>query len=105
MEKNNIIGVYAIIGIEQDGHGSIIAVVNNEKNLASKVIEATRSCDYLLVTYYSVNVFGQVYVKPNDFDDFLFYYGEAKKYGLEIEYLQSILNGLAPIGAAIEWDL
>ena len=34
-----------------------------------------------------------------------FYYGIAEEYGLELEYLQSILNGLTPVGAANEWDL
>ena len=47
----------------------------------------------------------KIHVKPEDIDDFLFYYGIAEEYGLEIEYLQSILNGLTPAGAAYEWDL
>lgn len=54
---------------------------------------------------YDVARLAKIHVKPEDIDDFLFYYGIAEEYGLEIEYLQSILNGLTPADAAYEWDL
>lgn len=56
-------------------------------------------------TYYDVARLAKIHVKPEDIDDFLFYYEIAEEYGLEIEYLQSILNDLTPVGAANEWDL
>ena len=55
--------------------------------------------------HYDVARLAKIHVKPEDIDDFLFYYGIAEEYGLEIEYLQSILNGLTPADAAYEWDL
>ena len=97
--------IYVVIGITPYGRKEITDMMIDEKELLSSIEEA-RSCgEYIFVTYYDVARLAKIHVKPEDIDDFLFYYGIAEEYGLELEYLQSILNGLAPAGAAYEWDL
>lgn len=105
MKHNNIIGIYVVVGIMLYGRTRIIALVDNEKDLVFKINEARKCYDYLFVAYYNVGIFGKTYVNPEEFNDFVFYYRIAEKHDLEIEYLQSILDGLAPVAAASEWDL
>ena len=103
--KNTLSSTYVVVGIMLDGRKEITSMMIDEKELLSSIEEA-RSCgEYLFVTYYNVAKLAKIHVKPEDIDDFLFYYGIAEEYGLELEYLQSILNGLTPAGAAYEWDL
>ena len=97
--------IYVVVGITPYGRKEITDMMIDEKELFSSIEEA-RSCgNYLFVTYYDVARLAKIHVKPEDIDDFLFYYEIAEEYGLEIEYLQSILNDLTPVGAANEWDL
>ena len=105
MKQNTLSSTYVVVGIVLDGRKEITDMMIDEKELFSSIEEA-RSCGkYLFVTYYDVARLAKIHVKPEDIDDFLFYYGIAEEYGMEIEYLQSILNGLTPAGAANEWDL
>lgn len=105
MKQNTLSSTYVVVGIMLDGRKEITDMMIDEKELFSSIEEA-RSCGkYIFVTYYDVARLAKIHVKPEDIDDFLFYYGIAEEYGLELEYLQSILNGLAPAGAAYEWDL
>ena len=105
MKQNTLSSTYAVIGITPYGRKEITDMMIDEKELLSSIEEA-RSCgEYIFVTYYDVARLAKIHVKPEDIDDFLFYYVIAEEYGLELEYLQSILNGLAPAGAAYEWDL
>ena len=105
MKQSTLSSTYVVIGITPYGRKEITDMMIDEKELFSSIEEA-RSCGkYIFVTYYDVARLAKIHVKPEDIDDFLFYYGIAEEYGLEIEYLQSILNGLAPAGAAYEWDL
>lgn len=105
MKQNTLSSTYVVVGIMLNGRKEITDMMIDEKELLSSIEEA-RSCgEYLFVTYYDVAKLAKIHVKSEDIDDFLFYYGIAEEYGLEIEYLQSILNGLAPAGAAYEWDL
>ena len=104
-ENTKINSIYVVVGITPYCRKEITDMMVGEKELLSSIEEA-RSCGkYLFVTYYDVARLAKIHVKPEDIDDFLFYYGIAEEYGLEWEYLQSILNGLAPAGAAYEWDL
>ena len=95
----------AVIGIALDGRKRIAAIVDNEEALFMAVTNARESGEYSIVTYCNADEFARIYVKSEEFDDFQFFYGVAENWGLEWEYLQSILDGLTPIGAAIEWDL
>ena len=105
MKQNTLSSTYVVVGITPYGRKEITDMMIDEKELFSSIEEA-RSCgNYLFVTYYDVARLAKIHVKPADIDDFLFYYGIAEEYGLEIEYLQSILNDLTPVGAANEWDL
>ena len=105
MKQSALSSTYVVIGITPYGRKEITDMMIDEKELFSSIEEA-RSCGkYIFVTYYDVARLAKIHVKPEDIDDFLFYYGIAEEYGLELEYLQSILNGLAPAGAAYEWDL
>lgn len=105
MKQNTLSSTYVVVGIMLDGRKEITDMMIDEKELFSSIEEA-RSCGkYIFVTYYDVARLAKIHVKPEDIDDFLFYYGIAEEYGLEWEYLQSILNGLTPVGAANEWDL
>ena len=105
MKQNTLSSTYVVVGVMLDGRKEITDIMIDEKELFSSIEEA-RSCGkYIFVTYYDVARLAKIHVKPEDVDDFLFYYGIAEEYGLELEYLQSILNGLAPAGAAYEWDL
>ena len=105
MKQNMLSSTYVIVGITPYGRKEITDMMIDEKELFSSIEEA-RSCgEYIFVTYYDVARLAKIHVKPEDIDDFLFYYGIAEEYGLELEYLQSILNGLAPASAAYEWDL
>ena len=105
MKQNTLSSTYVVVGIMLDGRKEITDMMVDEKELLSS-IEKARSCGkYLFVTYYDVAKLAKIHVKPEDKDDFLFYYGIAEEYELEWEYLQSILNGLTPAGAAYEWDL
>ena len=105
MKQNTLSSTYVVIGITPYGHKEITDMIIDEKELFLSIEEA-RSCgSYLFVTYYDVARLAKTHVKPEDIDDFLFYYEIAEEYGLEIEYLQSILSGLTPAGAAYEWDL
>lgn len=105
MKQNTLSSTYVVVGIMLDGRKEITNMTIDEKELLSSIEEA-RSCgEYIFVAYYDVAKLAKIHVKPEDIDDFLFYYGIAEEYGLEIEYLQSILNGLTPAGAAYEWDL
>ena len=105
MKQNTLSSTYVVIGITPYGCKEITDMMIDEKELFSSIEEA-RSCgNYIFVTYYDVARLAKIHVKPEDIDDFLFYYEIAEEYGLEIEYLQSILNGLTPVGAANEWDL
>ena len=105
MKQNTLSSTYVVVGIMLDGRKEITDMTIDEKELLSSIEEA-RSCgEYLFVTYYDIAKLAKIHVKPEDIDDFLFYYGIAEEYGLELEYLQSILNGLTPVGTANEWDL
>ena len=105
MKQNTLSSTYVVVGIMLDGRKEITDMMIDEKELLSSIEEA-RSCgEYLFVTYYDVAKLAKIHVKPEDIDDFLFYYVIAEEYGLELEYLQSILSGLTPVGAANEWDL
>ena len=105
MKQNTLSSTYVVIGITPYGRKEITDMMIDEKELFSSIEEA-RSCGkYIFVTYYDVARRAKIHVKPEDINDFLFYYGIAEEYGLELEYLQSILNGLAPAGAAYEWAL
>lgn len=105
MKQNTLSSTYVVVGIMLNGRKEITDMMIDEKELLSSIEEA-RSCgEYIFVTYYDVAKLAKIHVKPEDIDDFLFYYGIAEEYGLEMEYLQSILNGLTPAGAANEWDL
>lgn len=105
MKQNTLSSTYVVVGIMLDGRKEITDMMIDEKELLSSIEEA-RSCgNYIFVTYYDVARLAKIHVKPEYIDDFLFYYGIAEEYGLEIEYLQSILNDLTPVGAANEWDL
>ena len=105
MKQNTLSSTCVVIGITPYGRKEITDMMIDEKELFSAIEEA-RSCGkYIFVTYYDVARLAKIHVKPEDINDFLFYYGIAEEYGLEIEYLQSILNGLAPYAAAYEWDL
>ena len=105
MKQNTLSSTYVVIGITPYGRKEITDMMIDETELFSSIEEA-RSCGkYIFVTYYDVARLAKIHVKPEDINDFLFYYGIAEEYGLELEYLQSILNGLAPAGAAYEWDL
>ena len=105
MKQNTLSSTYVVVGIMLDGRKEITDMTIDEKELLSSIEEA-RSCgEYLFVAYYDVAKLAKIHVKPEDIDDFLFYYGIAEEYGLELEYLQSILSGLTPVGAANEWDL
>lgn len=104
MKQNTLSSTYVVIGITPYGRKEITDMMIDEKELFSSIEEA-RSCGkYIFVTYYDVARLAKIHVKPEDIDDFLFYYGMAEEYGLELEYLQSILTGLAPACAALEWD-
>lgn len=104
-KRNSLNSIYVVVGIMLDGRKEITDMMVDEKELLSSIEEA-RSCgEYIFVTYYDVAKLAKIHVKPEDIDDFLFYYGIAEAYGLEMEYLQSILSGLTPVGAANEWDL
>lgn len=105
MKQNTLNSPYVVVGIMLDGRKEITDMMIDEKELLSSIEEA-RSCgEYLFVTYYDVAKLAKIHVKPEDINDFLFYMDLAEEYELEWEYLQSILNGLTPAGAAYEWDL
>lgn len=97
--------IYVVVGIALDGHKEITTMVNGEAELSTSIEKAHSCGKYLFVTYYNMTKLIEVYVKQEDVNDFLFYYGIAEAYWLEIEYLQLILNGFTPAGAANEWDL
>ena len=105
MKQNTLSSTYVVIGITPYGRKEITDMMIDEKELFSSIEEA-RSCgNYIFVTYCNADEFARIYVKSEELDDFQFFYGVAENWGLEWEYLQSILDGLTPIGAAIEWDL
>lgn len=104
-KKNESLMIVAVIGIALDGRKRIAAIVDNEEALLIAVTDARESGEYSIVTYCNADEFARIYVKSEELDDFQFFYGVAENWGLEREYLQSILDGLTPIGAAIEWDL
>lgn len=95
----------AVIGIDLDGCKRIAAIVDNEEALLIAVTNAMESDEYSIITCCNADEFSRTYVKPEELDDFQFFYGVAENWGLEWEYLQSIIDGLTPIEAAIEWDL